>query len=99
MSTTPRYDAMLALPESLDLARRHERTLAMLLEAEQDLTAIRARMRAMLPLFQEARDALTALTIPQCKLHGIDMFLADRMDDVGIATRWNKRALAEDERK
>lgn len=42
-----------------------------------------AKLRMVMPLFQEARDALTAITETQRKLHGISPTLADRMDDAG----------------
>lgn len=43
---------------------------------------------AIMSLFEEARDAITALTRNQCKLHKISFTLADRMDEVGIPQRW-----------
>lgn len=46
------------------------------------------RTKAMFPLFEEARDAITALTTVQCRLHNIRLDLAERMDDVGIPARW-----------
>ena len=52
------------------------------------LLAIERRFKAMLPLFEEARDALPAIPMHAAKLHGIDPKLADRMDDVGIKERW-----------
>lgn len=60
------------------------------LSAERD--ALKARLQAMMPLFQEARDALTAIPLSSAKLHGLDLSLADRMDDVGIPARWEARA-------
>lgn len=42
-----------------------------------------AKVAMVMPLFQEARDALTALTETQRKLHGISPTLADRMDIAG----------------
>lgn len=42
-----------------------------------------AKLQMVIPLFQEARDALTALTEAQRKLHGISPSLADRMDEAG----------------
>ena len=56
---------------------------------ERDL--LRERLVAMMPLFQEARDAITAITTTQLKLHDISPTLADRMDDVGIPERWKAR--------
>lgn len=42
-----------------------------------------AKLQMVMPLFQEARDALTALTEVQRKLHHISPTLADRMDEAG----------------
>ena len=42
-----------------------------------------AKLAMVMPLLEEARDALCALTVPQCKLHHISMSLADRMDIAG----------------
>ena len=53
------------------------------------------RLKAIMPLFQEARDALSAITTVQAKLHNIRLDLADRMDDVGIPERWRARAVLE----
>lgn len=53
------------------------------------LLAIERRFLAMLPLFEEARDALPAITTQAAKLHNISPTLADRMDDVGIKERWD----------
>lgn len=50
--------------------------------------ALQARMKAMMPLFQEARDALPAISVSSAKLHNISLTLADRMDDIGIPDRW-----------
>ena len=49
------------------------------------------RLKAMMPLFQEARDAITVIKHPQAVLAGLNLTLADRMDDVGIAERWTAR--------
>ena len=57
---------------------------------------LRARLKAMMPLFQEARDALPAITKTAMMLRGLSPSLADRMDDVGIAERWKKRAALAD---
>lgn len=61
------------------------------LEAEREREAMKRRLDAMLPLFQEARDALPAIPLTAAKLHGIDLTLADRMDGVGIPERWKAR--------
>lgn len=42
-----------------------------------------AKLQMVMPLFQEARDALTAITEPMRKLRGISLSLADRMDEAG----------------
>jgi len=52
---------------------------------------LRARLAAIMPLFEEARDALCALRPMQVKLHNISPTLADRMDDVGDPERWKAR--------
>jgi hypothetical protein len=57
-------------------------------DADRSAGAVR-RLTAMLPLFQEARDALPAITLASAQLRGIRLDLADRMDDVGVAERWN----------
>jgi hypothetical protein len=45
------------------------------------------RLTDIIPLFQEARDALTAIPLASAKLRGLDLTLADRMDRAGTATR------------
>lgn len=42
-----------------------------------------AKLQMVMPLFQESRDALTAITEQQRKLHGISPTLAERMDEAG----------------
>lgn len=42
-----------------------------------------AKLQMVMPLLQEARDALTAITETQRKLYGISASLADRMDEAG----------------
>ncbi len=59
------------------------------------LQKVEHRAYAMLPLFQDARDAITALSVTQCKLHHISPDLADRMDDVGIKERWEAHEAAQ----
>lgn len=60
-----------------------------MLASERD--ALKRRLEAMLPLFQEARDALTAIPLASAKVHNIDLSLGDRMDDVGVPSRWAAR--------
>ena len=57
----------------------------------EQLTESHERLHAMIPLFQEARDALSAIPLTAAKLRGLDLTLADRMDDVGIPERWKAR--------
>lgn len=42
-----------------------------------------AKLKMVMPLFQEARDALTCITVPQRILNGISADLAFRMDEAG----------------
>lgn len=53
-----------------------------------------AKLAMVMPLFQEARDALTAITEAQRKRRGISATLADRMDVAGTYSidDWNKTA-------
>ena len=46
------------------------------------------RLSDMLPLFQEARDALPAIKLTAAELRGIRLDLADRMDAVGVPETW-----------
>lgn len=61
------------------------------------LKAVERRFNAMLPLFEEARDALPAITKTSARLRGISPTLADRMDRVGIPDEWAKIDRCEDE--
>lgn len=45
------------------------------------------RLKEIIPLFEEARDALTAISMPSARLHGLDLSLAIRMDAAGTRTR------------
>jgi len=60
-------------------------------EAADRIAELEARLDAMMPLFEEARDALPAIPLASAKLRGIRLDLADRMDDVGDPDRWAKR--------
>lgn len=46
------------------------------------------RLNDMLPLFQEARDALPAISLASAKLRGLRLDLGDRMDAVGEPENW-----------
>ena len=59
------------------------------------LEKLERRAIAMMPVFQDARDAITALTKTQCKLHRIRPDLADCMDTIGIKERWEAREAAQ----
>jgi hypothetical protein len=50
------------------------------------------RLDEIIPIFEEARDALPAISEAARKLHGIDSALADRMDKAGYRTREEYRA-------
>lgn len=54
-----------------------------------------AKLQMVMPLFQEARDALTAITEMQRKLHRIAPDLADRMDAAGTFSLDDWRAAQE----
>lgn len=60
---------------------------ARLAEAERDAAYLKWRINAIIPLFQEARDALCAIPLASAKLRGLDLTLGDRMDKAGTATR------------
>lgn len=62
-------------------------------EAERDAAYLKWRLTAIIPLFQEARDALCAIPLANAKLRGLDLSLGDRMDAAGTATRADFDAL------
>ena len=91
--TDERLEELRQWVESGQFLPQHE---AEELLAEIDrLRRVERRFCAMLPLFQEARDALPAISLASAKLRGISLSLADRMDDVGIADRWKSVEAAE----
>ena len=55
--------------------------------AVADAGCLRWRLQAIIPLFEEARDALPAITLASAKLHRVDLSLGARMDKAGTATR------------
>lgn len=57
-------------------------------EIERERDDLKARLTAMFPLFEEARDALPAIPLASAKLRGVDLTLADRMDAVGDPAKW-----------
>jgi hypothetical protein len=64
---------------------------AQLAAAERDAAELRERLTAIFPLFEEARDALPAISTVSARLHNVRLDLADRMDDVGDPEKWAKR--------
>ncbi|HAX23096.1 MAG TPA: hypothetical protein DCY64_22770 [Hydrogenophaga sp.] len=52
-----------------------------------------AKLQMVMPLMQEARDALTAISVEQMKLRGISATLAERMDEAGTFSLDNWLAL------
>jgi len=54
----------------------------------ENLKKHKRRLQDMMPLFQEARDAITLIKLSTAKLHGLSLDLDKRMDDVGILERW-----------
>ena len=63
-------------------------------ELRARVAELEERLDAMMPLFEEARDALPAISLGTAKLRGIRLDLADRMDDVGDPGRWAARKSA-----
>lgn len=56
-------------------------------KASDEIAYLRWRLETIIPLFQDARDALTAIPLASAKLRGLDLSLADKMDAAGTATR------------
>lgn len=59
----------------------------------KDVEYYKWRLRLIIPLFQEARDALPAITLVSAQLRGINLSLGDRMDEAGTATRAVEHAM------
>lgn len=76
------YDAV-DIPYLLERLGERDREIERLQESHR-------RLKAIMPLFQEARDAITAITLESAKLRGIRLDLADRMDQIGEADRWKE---------
>jgi len=60
---------------------------------DEEIGYLRWRLETIIPLFEEARDALTAIPLASAKLRGIDLSLGDRMDRAGTATRTDYAAI------
>lgn len=56
-------------------------------ELEKDKAYLTWRLQSAIPLLQEARDALPAISKTLARLHNVRLDLADRMDEAGTATR------------
>ena len=52
------------------------------------------RLKAIIPVFQEARDALPLIRDWQAQLAGVRPDLADRMDELGVPELWKARYAA-----
>ena len=76
----------------LEHARSLERALA---RAEGDAAYCKWRLNEIIPLFEEARDALTSISLASAKLHNLRLDLGDRMDRAGTRTREEFDALSE----
>lgn len=58
--------------------------------AEDDGNKYKRRLAAMIPLFEQARDAICMIPLTVAKLRGLDLKLGDKMDVVGVAEDWEK---------
>lgn len=61
--------------------------------AQNEIAYLKWRLKTVIPLLQEARDALPAITTVQAQLRGISLSLAERMDAAGTATRADFNAI------
>jgi hypothetical protein len=90
------WDGVDGLPECAQIVQQAIDAATAELRAENErLRDVEKRFMAMLPLFQEARDALPAISSASMRLRGLDPMLADRMDDVGIPDRWKAKLARE----
>lgn len=55
--------------------------------AKRERDYLRWRMREIIPLFEEARDALCAISIVAATAYRVDLSLGSRMDAAGTRTR------------
>ena len=56
-------------------------------ELKDDKAYLTQRLDEIIPLFEEARDALPAISLTSAKQNHVDLSLADRMDVAGTRTR------------
>lgn len=107
MSDTPRVDANIVQHQvggiwqdyvHASVARPLERDLAEALADAQRLRACERRLTAMIPLFEEALDALTAIPLESAKLRGVRLDLADRIAELDAVARGRMNALADEQK-
>ncbi len=53
---------------------------------KEDRNYLHWRLTEIIPLFEEARDALPAIQLHSARLHNVSLSLADRMDEAGTKT-------------
>jgi len=70
-------------PEPLYTADQMREAIA----AERERDYLRWRLREIMPLFEEARDALCAISLVAAKAYRVDLSLGSRMDAAGTRTR------------
>ena len=90
------YDAVGVLAEcgGDSAAKAVSNAIAEIAALRARVAELEERLDAMMPLFEEARDAIPAITLGSAKLRGIRLDLADRMDDEGDPERWAARKSA-----
>jgi hypothetical protein len=54
---------------------------------KKDAERMEYKLKLVMPLFEEARDALCAIPLASAKLHSVRLDLADRMDFAGTITK------------
>jgi chromosome segregation ATPase len=75
------------------IADDYERLKQSLAIAREDAAYYKWRLQEIMPLFQEARDALPAINLATAKLRGLSLDLDERMDAAGTRNREQFRAL------
>jgi len=68
-------------------------------ELRKDASYYEWRLKEVVPLFEEARDALPAIMLSSAKLHSVRLDLGDRMDKAGTRTRVDFAALSRESGK
>jgi Lon protease-like protein len=86
------------VPAEIAIARirKEIEEVEMEVKAQEYSRYLAAKLAMVVPLFEEARDALCAITETQRKLHRISSTLADRMDEAGTYSieKWKRGLLA-----